>query len=134
MNHRDFNKKWIWKPYIEPWMETIECVGLSKLYCKERWLPISAFWWSAWNGWKTWCPFNSKWKRVEYKSWLYPPQGAILFWSEKRCKNGHTGVANKFCNANVLRYTDSNGTGHRDVITARFWEYKNLVWWYEYIG
>lgn len=131
MLHKDFNKKWIWKRYIEPWMGTVECVGLSKLYCRERWFPIKAFWWSAINGWNTWCPFDSKWKRVEYKPWLYPPQWAILFWSEKRCKNGHTAYSNKFCNKNVLRYTDSNWTGHRDPITARFTDYNNLLWWYQ---
>jgi len=133
MLHREFNKTYIWQPYKEPWMDTIECVGLPKLYCRKLWFPIGAFGWSAINGWETGCPFDDKWKRVEYKPWLYPPQWAILFWSEKRCKYGHTWVSNKFCNANVLRYIDSNGTGHRDVITARFTDYKNFLGWFERI-
>lgn len=129
MNHNEFNKKWIGKSDIEPWMETVECVWGSKLYCKELWFPIKAFWWSAINGWKTWSPFDSSWKRVEYKPGMYPKQWDILFWSENRCKNGHTAFANKFCNANVLRYTDQNGTGKRDPFTARFTDYKHLLWW-----
>lgn len=130
MNHKQFNLEYIGKSYIEPWMQTVECVGGVKLYWQKLWLNIKAFWGSAINWWNTWCPFDSKWKRVEYKPWLYPPQWAILFWSEKRCKNGHVAIANKFCNANVLRYTDQNGTGHRDPFTARFTDYKNLLGWY----
>jgi hypothetical protein len=62
---------------------------------------------------------------------MYPSQWAILFWSEKRCKYWHTAVANKFCNAKVLRYIDSNWTGKRDVITNRFTWYENLLGWYK---
>lgn len=130
MTHDEFNIKWIGEIYIEPGMDTVECVGLSKLYCQELGYPISAFGSSAINGWNTGCPFNSKWKRVEYKPGMYPPQWAILFWSERRCKYGHTWVSNKFCNPNVLRYTDSNGTGKRDNITARFTGYENILGWY----
>ena len=129
MNHNEFHKKWIWKSYIEPWMKTVECVGGVKLYWKELWLNIWAFGWSAINGWNTWCPFGKEWKRVEYKPWIYPKQWDILFWSEARCKYGHTAIANKFCNANVLRHTDQNWTGKQDPFTARFTDYKHLLWW-----
>ena len=134
MNHNEFNKEFIGKSYIEPGMKTIECVGFSKLYCIELWLPISSFGWSAINGWITGCPFNSKWKRVEYKTGMYPPQWSVLFWSENRCKYWHTWISNKFCNKDVLRYTDSNWTGKRDNITARFTGYENLLGWYTYIS
>jgi hypothetical protein len=129
MNHNEFNKKWIGKSYIEPWMDTVECVWWVKLYWKELWFNIGAFGWSAINGWNTFCPFGKEWKRVEYKPGIYPRQWDILFWSENRCKFGHTAFANKFCNANVLRYTDQNGTGKRDPFTARFTDYKHLLWW-----
>lgn len=131
MNHKEFCIKWIGKYYVEPWMSTVECVGLSKLYCQERGYPINWFWWSAIKGWKTGSPFNSKWERIVYKPWMYPPQWAILFFSEKRCKYWHTWVANKFCNPNLLRYIDQNGTGRRDKITPRFTDYKHLLGWYK---
>lgn len=131
MTHKQFCIKWLYHKYIEPWMSTLECVGLSKLYCIERWFPIKWFWWSAIKWWKTGSPFDDKWERVVYKPWLYPPQWAILFWSEKRCKYGHTGVSNKFCNPDLLRYIDQNGTGNRDKITPRFTDYKHLLGWFK---
>ena len=133
MTHDEFNIKWIGKSYIEPGMSTVECVGLSKLYCQERGYPIKAFGWSAINGWNTGCPFDWKWKRVEYKSGMYPPQGAILFWSERRCKYGHTWISNSLCNPFLLRCTDQNWTWKRDNIKARWYTYKNILWWYIYI-
>lgn len=130
MLHKDIMIKWQWKNYVEPWMNTAECVAFSKKYCEERGYPIKSFSWSAFAWWKTWSPFNNSWIRVEYKKWLYPKQWDILFWSESRCKNWHTAVAHNFCNANLLRYTDQNGTWHYDKISPRFSDYKNVLGWY----
>jgi len=129
MNHNEFNKKWIGKQKDFDWSYWVQCVDWVRFYWKELWLNIGAFGWSAINGWNTFCPFGKEWKRVEYKPWMYPRQWDILFWSENRCKDGHTWIANKFCNANVLRYTDQNGTGHGDPFTARFTDFKHLLWW-----
>lgn len=131
--HNEVIKKWMGKNYIEPWMNTAECVAWSKKYCQEMGYPISSFSWSAHAWWVTWSPFNNTWKRVVYKSGMFPPEWSILFWNENRCKNGHTAVANEFCNENVLRYTDQNWTGHYDIIQARFTDYKNLSGWFERI-
>lgn len=129
MLHREFIKKWTGKSYAETPQLWVQCVWSVKNYCKEMWFSISSFWWSAWNWWKTWCPFDSKWKRVEYKPWLYPSQWDIVFWSESRCKDGHVSIANKFCNKDVLRHFDGNGTGNWDPYTNRFTDYKNVVGW-----
>jgi len=129
MNHTEFNKNWLWKNVDFDWVYWYQCVDWVRLYWQKLWLNIGAFGWSAINGWNTWCPFDDSWKKVEYKPWMYPKQWDILFWSENRCKNGHTAYANKFCNAKMLRYTDQNWTGHRDPFTARFTDYKNLLGW-----
>lgn len=129
MTHKEVISQWIWKNYIEPWMKTAECVAWAKKYCNQRWYPIKSFWWSAWNGWVTWSPFDSKWKKVVKTSLNYPKEWDILFWSEKRCKYGHVAVANRMCTPMTLRYSDQNGTWKWDKIQHRFWTYLNVVWW-----
>lgn len=131
MTHEEFLKKWLWKKYEESPELGVQCVWGIKLYCKERWYPIKSFWWSAWNGWKTGCPFDDSWKRIEYKPWMFPKEGDIVFFSEKRCKYGHVVSANKICNKDVLRCVDSNGTGKHDPFTNRFYDYKSVAWWYQ---
>jgi hypothetical protein len=130
MNHSEFLKKWVGKTYIEPWIWTAECVWATKLYCKEIGHPIKAFWGSAWNGWKTGCPFDNTWERVIKTPFNYPKEWDIIFWSENRCKYGHVAVGNKLSNPMLLRYVDGNGTGNWDPITVRFWTYKNCTGWY----
>ena len=130
MTHAQFVKKWIWKSYKETESLGVQCVWGVKLYAKERGWIIWSFWGSAWNGWKYWLPFDSSWTRIEYKPWLFPPEWALVFWNEKRCKNGHVAISNKFCNKDLLRCLDQNGTGHGDPFTHRFYDYKNVVWFY----
>ncbi len=130
MTHEEFIKKWIWKKYIEPWMQTVECVWGVKNYCKERGFPIKSFWGSAWNGWVTWSPFDSTWKRVVKTPFNYPKEWDIIFFNESRCKYWHVAVANKFCNPLTLRYLDENGTGKWDAYTNRFWTYLNVCGWF----
>lgn len=130
MTHKEFTQKWIGKSYEEtPWYG-IQCVGGAKKYCQERWWTIWSFWWSAINGWKIWMPFNKDWTRVEYTPWSFPPEWALIFWSEKRCLNWHIAVANRFCNKDVLRCFDENGTGKGDPYTHRFYDYKNVLWFF----
>ena len=88
------------------------------------------FGWSAWNGWVTWKPFDKNWVRVEKTALNYPKEWDIIFWSEKRCKDAHVAIANKFCNPLLLRYSDQNGTWHEDKIQPRWSDYKNVVGWY----
>lgn len=130
MNHSEILQKWMGKNYIEPWMKTAECVAWAKKYCEERGYPIKSFGGSAWNGWKTWIPFDDSWVRINYKPWTYPRQGDIVFWSEWRCTNGHVAVAWKFCNEKVLRCTDENGKGKWDPVTPRFYNYDHVVGWF----
>lgn len=110
-------------------MKTAECVAWAKKYCEERGYPIKAFGGSAINGWLTGSPFDDTWVKVHYKKGLFPQQGDIIFWSEDRCEYGHVAVVNKFCNANVLRYSDQNGTGKQDKISRRFSDYRHVVGW-----
>lgn len=128
MQHRDIIIKWLWKPVKEPWYD-VECVAWSKKYCEERGYPIKSFWGSAINWWETWSPFDDSWIRYTYKPWMCPSQWDILFWSEARCLNGHTWVANKHC-TKILRYSDTNGNWKRDPVTNRFTDYKHLLWWF----
>lgn len=130
MNHSEFVKKWIWKSYQETPELWIQCVGGVKIYAKERKWNIWTFWGSAINGWNTWLPFDSSWTRIEYKPWLFPPQWALIFFSEKRCKNWHVSLANKYCNKDVLRHLDQNWWGKWDPFTHRFSDYKNVLWFY----
>lgn len=129
MLHRDIIIKWLWKPVSEPWYN-VECVAWVKKYCEERGYPIKGFWGSAIKWWVTWSPFDDSWVRVTYKPWMFPRQWDIVFWNEWRCVNGHVAVCWRFCNANVLRVTDENGTGHGDPVTPRFYNYNNLVGWF----
>lgn len=130
MQHSEILKKYLGKAMIEPGMKTAECVYWAKLYCKERWYPIKAFGGSAWNGWKTGCPFDSKWKRIVKTPTNYPKEGDIIFWSEGRCLNWHVAVANGLSNPMLLRYSDQNWTGKQDPIQNRWWTYKNIVGWF----
>jgi len=129
MTHSEFLKKYIGKAIDFDWVYNVQCVDWVRFYCKERGFPISSFWGSAWNGWVTWCPFDSTWKRVIKTPLNYPKEWDIIFWTEKRCKNGHVAIANKFCNLVVLRYLDENWTWKWDPYTNRFWTYNNVVWW-----
>ena len=133
MNHKEFVKKWIGKSYEETHELWVQCVWGWKIYARERGWSIWSFGWSAWNGWLYWLPFNSEWKRVEYKKWMFPPEWALVFWNEKRCKYWHVAIANRLCNQDVLRCLDQNGTGKGDPFTHRFYDYKNIVGWYEHI-
>ena len=128
--HKFILARWIGKTYIEPWMKTAECVAWAKMYCNQSWYSIRSFGGSAWNGWNTWKPFDSYWKRIEKTPMNYPKEWDIIFWNEKRCKNGHVAVANRFCNPLVLRYSDQNWTWRQDKIQNRFWTYLNVVGWY----
>lgn len=130
MNHSETLQKWMGKNYKEPWMRTAECVAWAKKYCEERGYPIKAFWWSAWNWWLFWKPFDETWVSIVKTPFNAPSEWDLIFWSEKRCKNGHVAIANKFCSLWLLRYTDQNWTGKQDKIQARFTTYKNCVGWY----
>lgn len=130
MNHAEFCKKYIGKNIDFDNAYWFQCVDLPRQYWKDMSYTIWAFWWSAWNGWKTGCPFDKTWKKIVYKPWLIPKEWDILFWNENRCKNGHVAIANKLCDTNILRYIDQNGTWKQDKIQARFTDYKNLVWWF----
>lgn len=130
MKHSKVINKWKWRIYIEKWMNTAECVWWVKLYWAERWFSIKAFWWSAINWWNTWCPFDDYWERVVKTPFNSPSEWDIIFWSEKRCKNGHVSVANNLCNLIVLRHIDQNWTGKQDKIQPRWSNYSNVLWWF----
>ena len=130
MTHQEVLAKWIGKNYAESAELGFQCVWYSKLYTKERGYPIKGFWWSAWNGWVTWSPFDKTWKKIIKTPMNYPKEGDILFWSEKRCKYWHTAVANRLCNPMVLRYSDQNWTWKWDKIQNRFWTYLHCVGWF----
>ena len=130
MKHAEVTKKWYWYNVDYDGSFWFQCVDWVRQYCKERWYPIESFLGSAIMWWDTWHPFDKTWKRIEY-TWLNSPsEGDIIFWSEKRCKYGHTAVANRFCNPFLLRYSDQNGTWNGDVIQPRWSSYKNMLWWY----
>lgn len=131
MNHSEAVEKWRWKNYIETGMKKWECVAWAKKYCKERGFPIKSFGWSAISGW-TWVPFSGKWKRISKTKMNYPPEWALVFWSEDRCKYGHVAVASKFCNPALLRCTDQNGTGKGDPIQPRWYTYSSVLGWWVY--
>ena len=130
MDHSDILKKWIGKTCDYDNSFWVQCVDWTRQYCKEIGHPIKAFWGSAWNGWKTGCPFDNTWERVIKTPFNYPKEGDIIFWSENRCKYGHVAVGNKLSNPMLLRYVDGNGTGHWDPITVRFWTYRHCTGWY----
>ena len=130
MLHSEYTSRFYGKKKDFDWAYWIQCVDSARHYCKERGFPIWPFGGSAINAWNTWKPFDSSWVRFNYKPWMYPKQWDIVFWSEKRCENGHVAVANKFCNKDVLRCFDENGTGHGDATTPRFYDYKNVLGWF----
>ena len=130
MLHSEYRSRYYGKKIDFDWAYGIQCVDSARHYCSEMWFPIWSFWGSAINAWNTWAPFDDSWVRFTYKPWMAPKQGNIVFWSEWRCTNGHVAVANKFCNQNVLRCFDENGTGHGDPTTPRFYDYKNVLGWF----
>ncbi len=129
MTHSEFPKKYIGKAIDFDWVYDVQCVDWVRFYCKEMWFPIKSFWWSAWNWWITWKPFDPTWKRVIKTPFNYPKEWDIIFFNESRCKYWHVAIANKFCNLFVLRYLDENWTWKWDPYTNRFWTYNNVVWW-----
>lgn len=129
MNHQEFLKKYIGKAINFDWVYDVQCVDWVRFYCKERGFPIKSFWWSAWNGWITWKPFDDTWEKIRKTPFNYPKEWDIVFFNENRCKYWHVAVANKFCNPLVLRYLDENWTWKWDPYTNRFSTYKNCVWW-----
>jgi hypothetical protein len=134
MTHKEVMDKWIGKNYAETPELWFQCVWYSKLYCSERGYPIKWFWGSAWKGWVTWSPFDSKWKRVLKTPMNYPKEWDIIFFDESRCKNGHVSVWNRFCTPLLLRYSDQNWTWKYDKIQHRWGTYKSCVWWFTRIS
>lgn len=128
-NHKEYTDAYYGKKVDFDWAYWIQCVDSARHYCSERWFPIWPFGGSAINGWNTGKPFNDSWVRYTYKPWMYPKQGDIVFFSEKRCEFGHVATVNKFCNKDVLRCFDQNGTGKWDATTPRFYTYANVLWW-----
>lgn len=128
--HKQITSQYYWTTHIEPWIGTAECVYWAKIYCKERGYPIKSFWWSAYNWWITWSPFDDSWIRVYKDSDNKPKEGDIVFWDEGRGKYCHVAVANKFCTPRVLRCSDQNGWWKHEAIQPRFYNYDNVVWWF----
>lgn len=133
MNHQETIKKWSGKTYSETPKLGAQCCAWVKKYCEERGYPITSFWWSAIQGWKSWSPFSKEWKRIEYVSPLVPSEWDLIFWSEKRCKNGHVALASKVQNPELIRCWDQNGTWKWDKIQPRYYTTKNILWWYHKI-
>lgn len=130
MNHNEVLKLSIWWRVRETVKLGYQCVAWAKEYCKLRWYPIRSFWGSAEIGWLTGLPFDSNWKRVEYTWFNAPSEWDVIFWSWKRCEDGHVAIANKFCYPFLFRYTDQNWNWKEDEIQPRWASPKNVVGWF----
>ena len=130
MNHKEILAKWVGKNYAESPELWYQCVWWVKKYYQEKDIWLNSFWGSAITGWITESPFGREWKKVKYTWFNSPSEWDVIFWSEARCKFGHTAIANKFCNPLVLRYSDQNGLWRWDKIQNRWGTYKNVLWWF----
>lgn len=130
MTHNEVLKKWIGKQTLETIELWFQCVAWVKKYCSERWYPIKSFGGSAYNGWKTWRPFDSSWKWIIYDWFNAPSEGDVIFWNEGRCKDWHVAIANKFCYPFLFRYIDQNWGWKEEFIQPRWTGWKNVVGWY----
>jgi hypothetical protein len=119
-------------------MAQSECVAWSKKYNLERFgIQLWAFHWSAFSGWtyNTSFPLD-KYDRVEYRSWMFPPPGATIFWwTEYNPIYWHTAIAHDGCTESKLCTVSQNTTGKSgdvigDEIRLKDYDYRGVLWWY----
>ena len=109
-------KGWVGKSVDYDKAYGAQCVDFARQYAKDSGYPIGTFSWSAYNGWKTWSPFNNTWIRVTRDGSNFPIPGDIVFFAPTP-KNlyGHVAIAHNNCNAKTLIIIEQNaGSGNWD--------------------
>lgn len=140
-----YKEKYVWKS-VKDW-QYIQCVSLSKHYAKEvYWASLPSFWGSAYSGYvnqsKT---FNDKWKRVIYEPWVIPiawdigfhkPTASNQYWHTFICWVWSTVDKLVRLEQNYVAWSSPHfGKGTWPAaITERTWTYKDIVWFWRYIG
>lgn len=135
MNHREILKKHMWDRVDVDKAYWYQCIDWVRMYSLYRARNITTRW-NAIDLWNKW--LGKDWKKIVKTPFNYPSEGdVVFFWGTTY---GHVWIGNRFCNPLLLRMTDQNwwdGSGNwiwNNAIKARFRNYKNCLWWYEYIG
>lgn len=117
----------------ENWMDTYECVAISKAWADYIWIPTGSFHGSAYNWW---LKDMKWWERVEKSQWLKPNPWDILFWDKTKSNPyWHTSICTREGGRLFLTHLEQNGgrwsgTGEwSDAIRERRTTYYNLLWW-----
>lgn len=86
MNHNDFKNKWLGQWYMENSTLGFQCVAWVKIYCEEvYWITLWSFWWTAYNWFTTWSPFNkTKWEKILNTPEFVPEQWDIIFFDKDK--------------------------------------------------
>ena len=142
MNYNEFKNKWKWKKTDFDWQFWFQCTDLSKLFCKEVYgITLWGFNWSALNGWNTWSPFSSRWKRVTNTPSAVPKAWDIIFFNKTATNPyGHTWVVWIKNNINTFTILEQNaGNGKWDwkwanAITERVKGYSKCLGWFTLIN
>lgn len=129
---------WIGKSSDYDKMYGAQCVDFARQYCKDAGYPIGTFSGSAFNGWKTWSPFDTSWVRIKNDNPnTYPSPGDIVFfWPTRTNPYGHVAVADKWCTYSILNIIEQNaGSGNGDgrwsnAIKRRSTSYVNCLGWF----
>lgn len=138
LSHNAFLDKYLRTSYKEPWFPTAECVWLARLYVKEVYgISLGSFGGTARSGW-----FNKKktfdpkiWEKIEWKPWLVPKQGDIIFY-DKPWLTWHVAIVHEANKIDIMVLEQNWATGNGDgkwynainLETKR--DYKDVLGWY----
>lgn len=117
--HQEFKKKWLGKWFCEDSKLWTQCVWWVKIYAYEVFgISLKVFWWSAYNGWKTWNPFKwFKFVKIENTASFIPKVWDIVFFDKHKSNwnYGHVWIVDELTTVKNLFVLNQNmwtWTGH----------------------
>ena len=128
--------KWIGKTADYDKAYGFQCVDFARQYASDAGYPIGTFSGSAYNGWKTGSPFNSKWLRVQRNNNAPSTWDIVFFVPTPTNPYGHVAIADNGCTTTILKIIEQNaGTGNGDgkgnnAIRKRTTTYSLCAGWY----
>lgn len=147
MTHSQIITKWLGKKYAESKELGNQCVAWAKKYAEESGHSIKGFSGSALNGWNSWSPFNTEWKRVENAPNAIPKAGSVIFFDKTSANPyGHVAIVDDgSTNAQLVVIEQNAGSGNgngigANAITRRTVAYTAWSWrgkclgWYSFVG